>query len=161
MSESALDAFDEIYDREFEYVWRNLGRFGVPERELPDATHEVFLVLHRRWNELDHARPIRPWLFGVARRVAADTRAKQREAPSEAETVAPTDPLVAQRNLLWRALAALDDAKRTIVILHDLEGYTGAEIAEQLEIPINTVHSRLRLARAELAAEVERRGGGR
>jgi RNA polymerase sigma-70 factor (ECF subfamily) len=161
VSESALDAFDEIYDREFEYVWRNLGRFGVSEHELPDATHEVFLVLHRRWNELDRSRPIRPWLFGVARRVAADARAKRRELPSEEEIVAPSDPLVAQRNLLWRSLAALDDAKRAIVILHDLEGYTGAEIAEQLEIPINTVHSRLRLARADLLAEVNRRRGGR
>lgn len=161
MSESALDAFHEVYDREFEYVWRTLGRFGVSEHELPDATHEVFLVLHRRWNELDRSRPMRPWLFGVARRVAADARAKRRELPSDTEVAAPTDPLVAQRNLLWRSLAELDDAKRAIVILHDLEGYTGAEIAEQLNIPINTVHSRLRLARADLLAEVQRRRGGR
>jgi RNA polymerase sigma-70 factor (ECF subfamily) len=161
VSESALDAFDETYDREFEYVWRTLGRFGVPEHELPDATHEVFLVLHRRWNELDRERSLRPWLFGVARRVAADARAKRREQPSETEVVAPSDPLVAQRNLLWRSLAVLDEAKRTIIILHDLEGYTGAEIAQQLDVPINTVHSRLRLARAELLAEVNRRRGGR
>jgi RNA polymerase sigma-70 factor (ECF subfamily) len=161
VSESALDAFDETYDREFEYVWRTLGRFGVSEHELPDATHDVFLVLHRRWNEIDRSRPMRPWLFGVARRVAADARAKQRERPSEAETVAPSDPLEQQRNLVWRSLAELDDAKRSIIILHDLEGYTGAEIAEQLDIPINTVHSRLRLARADLLAEVNKRRGGR
>lgn len=161
MSESELDAFDETYNREFEYVWRTLGRFGVSEHELPDATHDVFLVLHRRWTGLDRQRSMRPWLFGVARRVAADARARRRELPSDAEIAAPTDPLVAQRSLLWRSLAVLDEAKRAIVILHDLEGYTGAEIAAQLDIPVNTVHSRLRLARADLLAEVQRRRGGR
>ena len=55
--------FDQIYDRELDYVWRTLGRFGVPEPDLADAVHEVFLVLHRRWNELDHGRPLRPWLI--------------------------------------------------------------------------------------------------
>src|SRR3954469_2181115 len=119
VSESALDAFHDTYEREFEYVWRTLGRFGVREHELPDATHEVFLVLYRRWNELDRARPIRPWLFGVARRVAADARTRKRELPSDAEVTAPLDPLVAQRMLLWRSLDALDDAKRAIIILHD------------------------------------------
>jgi RNA polymerase sigma-70 factor (ECF subfamily) len=152
--------FEQTYDRELDYVWRTLGRFGVPEPDLADAVHEVFLVLHRRWNELDHERPLRPWLFGVARRVASDARAKQRDIPSEIDPAEPVDPLVAQRRLLWRALVTLDDDRRDVIILHDLEGYTGAEIAEQLEVPVNTVHSRLRLARADLLVAVQRLGGG-
>jgi RNA polymerase sigma-70 factor (ECF subfamily) len=149
--------FDSIYEGEFDYVWRSLGRLGVPEAGLGDAAHEVFLVLHRKWNEIDHSRSLRPWLYGVARKVAAGVRAKRREIPTEnVDLPEPIDPIVAQRRLLWRALSTLDDDRRDVVILHDLEGYTGAEIAEQLDISINTVHSRLRLARVDLVAAVER-----
>jgi RNA polymerase sigma-70 factor (ECF subfamily) len=158
---SGPEVFNEIYEREFDYVWRNLGRMGVPHSEVPDSVHEVFLVLHRRWNEIDRTRPMRPWLFGVARRVAADLRAKRREQPTDIEPPAVEDPLVAQRNLVWNALATLDDDRRVVVILHDLEGHTGAEIAAQLDIPVNTVHSRLRLARADLLVAVRKLRGAR
>jgi RNA polymerase sigma-70 factor (ECF subfamily) len=158
--DAGLAAFNEVYEREFEYVWRALGRFGVPHADLDDGVHEVFLVLHRRWNDVDRKDALRPWLFGVARRVAATLRAKRRETPSDVEPIAPEDdPLAAQRDLLWRALATLDDDRRAVVILHDFEGRTGAEIATIVDAPVNTVHSRLRLARADLLAAVRRLGG--
>jgi RNA polymerase sigma factor (sigma-70 family) len=156
---SGLDAFDEIYDRELDYVWRTLGRFGVPSADIQDAAHEVFLVLYRRWAEVDPERPVHRWLFGVARRVAADFRAKRREEPTQIESATSEDPLAAKRALLRRAMDALDDDRRAVIILHDLEGHTGAEIAALLEIPVNTVHSRLRLARADLVAAVRKLTG--
>ena len=157
----ALDRFDDVYTSHFELVCRTLARFGVPVAELHDGAHEVFLVLYRRWNEIDEAR-VRPWLFGVARRVAAAARAKRRDVPVEAAPADPgEDPRVVQRDLVWRALATLDDDRRAVVVLHDLEGYSGVEIAAMLETPLNTVYSRLRLARADLLAEVRRlRGDG-
>lgn len=158
---SELDDFDAVYDREFDYVWRSLGRLGVPHDDLGDATHDVFLVLYRRWNDVDRSLPLRPWLFGVARRVAAGLRAKRRELPSDVEVRAPEDPNAAKRDLLWKALDTLDDDRRTVVILHDLEGHTGAKIAALLGIPVNTVHSRLRLARADLVVAVRKLGGPR
>jgi RNA polymerase sigma-70 factor (ECF subfamily) len=157
-----IAAFDDVYEREFDYVCRNLGRLGVPQGDLDDAAHEVFLVLYRRWGEVDPARPIRPWLFGVARRVAADARAKRREVVSELPDVSePVDPLAAQRDLVWHAMRALDDDRRVVIVLHDFEGHTGAEIAAMLDIPVNTVHSRLRLAREDLLAAVQRLRGER
>ena len=154
-----LDAFDAIYEREFDYVWRSLGRLGMPTPDLADGVHEVFLVLHRRWAEIDPARPIRPWLFGVARRVAAASGRKARREPAgvvEIEAPAVRDP---QRDLLWAALATLDDDRRLAVILHDLEGHTAPEVAVMLEVPLNTVYSRLRLARADLLAAVTKLRG--
>jgi RNA polymerase sigma-70 factor, ECF subfamily len=158
---SGLDGFDDIYDRELDYVWRSLGRLGVPPSELADAAHEVFLVLYRRWHDVDRKDALRPWLFGVARRIAASMRVKRREAPTDVEPAAEDDPELAKRDLVWRALATLDDDRRTVVILHDLEGHTGAEIAKLLDIPVNTVHSRLRLARTELLVAVRKLRGGR
>jgi RNA polymerase sigma-70 factor (ECF subfamily) len=156
----SLQPFDEIYEREFDRVCRTLGRLGVPPNDLQDAAHEVFLVLYRRWNEIDKTRA-RPWLFGVARRVAADIRVKRREALAEIDPPAVEDPRIVQRDLVWRALDALDDDRREVVVLHDLEGYTGAEIATMLDLPTNTVHSRLRLARADLVASVQRLRGAK
>jgi RNA polymerase sigma factor (sigma-70 family) len=154
------DSFDVVYERELEYVWRTLGRLGVPPAEIPDAVHDVFVVVYRRWRDLDPSRPIRPWLFGVARRVAADARKKQRPTVEELE-IACAAPAHAERDLLWRALAMLDDERREVLVLHDLEGYTGAEIGQILDIPVNTVHSRLRLARADITTAVSRLRGSR
>jgi RNA polymerase sigma-70 factor (ECF subfamily) len=155
-----LDDFDAIYHRELDYVWRTLARFGVAPSDLGDAAHDVFIVVFRRWSELDPTRPVRPWLFGIARRVAAGRRRKPAElANDRPETAVAVDPRVAQRELLWSALATLDDMRREVIILHDLEGHTGAEIATLLGLSINTVHSRLRLARASLLAAVQRLRG--
>lgn len=158
---TGLEAFDAIYEADFDYVWRTLGRFGVAVADLQDAVHEVFLVLYRRWNEVDRTRSMRPWLFGVARRVAADLRAKRRDEPAVVEPITTDDPFDTQRDMLWRGLQALDDDRRTVLVLHDLEGHTGAEIAARLDLSVNTVHSRLRLARADLLAAVRKLGGGR
>ena len=154
-----LADFDAVYDREYAYVWKTLGRLGVAAADLDDAVHDVFVVVYRRWGEIDPDRPIRPWLFGVARKVAASHRRKDREPPVDAPDVpAPDDASAADRDLLWRALAQLDEDRRVVIVLHDLEGRTGADIAAGLGIPVNTVHSRLRLARADLVAAVERLG---
>jgi RNA polymerase sigma-70 factor (ECF subfamily) len=150
------DSFDAIYAREFEYVWRTLGRLGVASSDIADAAHDVFVVLYKKRGELDPARPVRPLLFGIARRIAAITRRKQRpEADADADLVVAAPPH-AERDMLWQALAGLDDDRRAVFILHDLEGHTGPEIAALLEIPVNTVHSRLRLARADLVAALQR-----
>lgn len=155
---SGLAEFNEVYDRELDYVWRIARRLGVPESDVPDAVHEVFLVLYRRWNELDRKDTLRAWLFGVTRRVAAGLRAKHHEQPTELDPAAVEDPLAAKRQLLRNAMATLDDDRRTVIVLHDLEGHTGAEIAAMLDIPVNTVHSRLRLARADLVVAVKKAG---
>jgi RNA polymerase sigma-70 factor (ECF subfamily) len=158
-----LEAFDTVYESHFDYVGKTLGRLGVPPADLPDAVHDVFVVVYRRWSEIDFARSLRPWLFGIARRVAAGRRRKQRDVLTEVPERGSSGDRdqIARRDLLWRLLAELPDERLEVVILHDLEGHTGADIAQQLGISVNTVHSRLRLARADLAAALVRLGGAR
>lgn len=156
----ARDTFDVVYEREFPYVWRTLGRLGVGAGDLPDAVHDVFIIVHRRWADLEADRPIRPWLFGIARKHAAGARRKRRELPrDDLDPAAPAAPQYAERDLLWRALAMLDADRRDVIVLHDLDGFTGRDIATALEIPVNTVHSRLRLGRADLVAALRRLQG--
>nr|HEX4314697.1 sigma-70 family RNA polymerase sigma factor [Kofleriaceae bacterium] len=159
---SSLASFDAVYEREYEPICRTLGRLGVPAGDVPDAAHDVFVVLYRRWTEVDMTR-VRPWLYGVARKIAAVVREKRRrDQPADIDPPSPAalpDTRVAQRDFVWRALDALADDRREVVVLHDMEGYTGAEIAAMLDVPVNTVHSRLRLARAELVTAVRRLRG--
>lgn len=156
---AVADSFYAVYERELSYVFKTLGRLGVDPADLADAVHDVFVIVHRRWSDIDFERPLRPWLFGVARRVAAGMRRKKRELPSrDVQSVVDASPH-AERDLLWRVLASLDDDRREVVVLHDLEGYTGAEIGELLGIPANTVHSRLRLARQDMRATLVRLRG--
>jgi RNA polymerase sigma factor (sigma-70 family) len=153
-----LADFDALYDREYAYVWKTLARLGVAPADLADGVHDVFVVVHLRRAELDRERPIRPWLFGVARRVAAAQRRKRHDEPVAEPEAAAAPDVAPERELLWKALDQLDDDRRVVIILHDLEGHTGAEIARDLGIPVNTVHSRLRLGRADLVAALERLG---
>ena len=52
------------FQREFDYLCRTLRRLGVPAADIEDVAHEVFLVLHRRWEDYDPSCALRPWLFG-------------------------------------------------------------------------------------------------
>jgi RNA polymerase sigma-70 factor (ECF subfamily) len=158
--QTVADSFYAVYEREASYVYKTLGRLGVDSGDLADAVHDVFVIVHRRLADIDFSRPLRPWLFGVARRVAAGMRRKRRELPSQdLQSVVDASPH-AERDLLWRVLGSLDDDRREVVVLHDLEGYTGAEIGELLGISSNTVHSRLRLAREDMRAALARLRGG-
>lgn len=150
----------EVYESEFEFVARTVRRLGVAERDLADAVHDVFDVVIRKWGEYDQTRPLRSWVFGIARRVAAAHRRRVRQRREQPLTNHP-DPAnpetdAACRELLQTLLDGLDEDRRVAFVLHDLEGYSGPEIAEMLEVPMNTVYSRVRLARQELSAQVRR-----
>lgn len=162
---SASD-FASIYRREFNYVWCSLRRLGIGEREIEDVTHDVFLTAHRRLPTYDRTRPLRPWLFGIAFRVASDHRRLARNAREIAtegidsvDPARPPDDEVAGRQaraLVRQAICALDLNRRAVLIMHDIEGYPVPEIAEALSVPLKTMYSRLRSARELFTAEVRR-----
>lgn len=163
-------SFPEVYESCFSYVWTCLRRLGVWERDLEDATHDVFVVVHRRMDDFDATRPLKPWLAGIATRVASEfhRRARHRhEVVSddvEAVDAAPAaDHLVRDRQrraLVLKALERLDFDRRTVFVLHDIDGHAMPEIAAALETSVNTLYSRLRAARQEFAAAVKDLAGG-
>jgi RNA polymerase sigma-70 factor (ECF subfamily) len=155
-----------IFDEHFQYVWATLRRLGVREADREDLVHEVFLKVHSRIADYDTSRPIRPWLFGFAYRVAADHHRLARhrvevlgvhaDAPAAA---APADEGVAaseERTLLLEALQTLELDRRAVLVMHDVDEVPIPEIAHLLDVPLNTAYSRLRLARQQLAAAVTR-----
>jgi RNA polymerase sigma-70 factor (ECF subfamily) len=171
-AEARARAFRRLYDTQLDFVWRNLRRLGVSEADAEDRAQEVFVVAHRRFDEFeDRGRGPRAWLFQIVLRVASDARRHKRRHPEipdggdavERVSVEPsqTDAMARRDDLakLDAALAVLDMDRRAVLVLHEIEEMTAPEIAQVLGIPLNTVYSRLRVAREKLEAALARRGG--
>jgi len=159
-------AFDAVYREHFAMVWRALRRFGVPERDLPDAAQDVFVVVHRKLADFDRRSRVTTWLYAICLRVASDRR---RRAPNRHEAVgeepdearvsgATSEPweIAERRALLRRALDEMPLEQRTVFVLFELEGMKGDEIVAIVDAPLATVHSRLRLGRETFRRIVER-----
>jgi len=162
----ALD-FTAVYDEHFAFVWRSLRRLGVHDRLLDDAAKDVFIVVHRRLGEFEGRSTLKSWLFAIARRVAHDHRRRvgRKERTEELpETVADhgaTPAAGAERaeavRVLHEILGSLDDDKREVFMLAELEQMTVPEIADAIGANVNTVYSRLRVARQAFEQAVSRR----
>lgn len=166
MSESATLPPDlaRVYAEHLHYVWRLLSRFGIPSRDREDVAHDLFVVVHRKLGDFDPARPIRPWLAGIAFRVALAYKRRKAsgEIPSELPEL-PNPDHSERRHQATQLLEKLPFERRVVFVLHELEGLTAPEIRDELAVPLNTVYSRLRLARRDLqqlamAAAEEARG---
>jgi RNA polymerase sigma-70 factor (ECF subfamily) len=163
--------FRSMFEREASYVMCSLRRLGVHERDVPDVAHDVFVTVYRLLDDaFDADRPVRPWLFAVALRVAADHRrlARHREIPTDAlherrDEATPADEAIVadqRRALVLRALDTLDLDQRAVVVMHDLDEVAVPAIAVALSIPLNTAYSRLRLGRERFRAAVTRLARG-
>jgi RNA polymerase sigma-70 factor (ECF subfamily) len=160
------------FDRELDYVFETLRRLGAPPGDIEDLVHDVFVVLFRNWPTLDLARPLRPYLFGVAFRiVCAHRRRRVREVPHPGPDAVDAGPS-AERALqsreaevmLRNALERVPLPRRAVLIMHELDGTPITEIARALSITRFGAYARLRKGHRELAAalrSLERHGAHR
>jgi len=168
---AAETTFDDVYSRHAAFVFRSLRRLGVARADVPDATQQVFLVVHRRLGSFDGSSAVTTWLFGICLRVASDLRAKahlRREIvtaqPPEGSAPATQGEAVQQsqaRAWLERLLDELDEDKRAVFVLYELEEWAMPQVAAAVGCPLQTAYSRHRAARAiiEEAALRSRRPG--
>jgi RNA polymerase sigma-70 factor (ECF subfamily) len=155
-------AFDDVYRACFSFVFRNAKRLGVRDGSVDDVVQEVFLVVHRRLGDYDGRAPLKSWVYGILARVVRGQRRtfrrKDRPASSGALddsslfAVDTSEPqrLIEQREaarFLFRLLDMLDDDKREVLILAELEQMTVPEIADAIGVNLNTVYSRVKAAR--------------
>jgi RNA polymerase sigma-70 factor (ECF subfamily) len=165
-SGNASISFEELYDTTFEMVWRTLRRLGVAPEQLDDAAQDVFMVVHRRMSEFEGRSSPRTWVVGIAVRVASDYRRSVRRqgerAPLDEGLVDPS-PGPADKTaraqglqLIHRVLPLLEESQREVFVLVELEQLSVPEVAEVLSVKLNTVYSRLRLARKAFNAAIER-----
>ncbi len=156
----AASTVREVFDEHAGYVWRTFRHLGIPEADVPDLCQEVFVVVHRKLGEFEGRSSLKTWLYGICLRVASDHRRRahvrnERAQADPGEHLASAgsfgpDARVEARAQLQALLAELDDDKRTVLVLYELEGLTMKEVAEVVGCPLQTAYSRLHAARARL-----------
>lgn len=169
LGEEAADvpSFEELYRAEFAFVWRSLVRLGVDRNAMDDLVQEVFLVVHRKLDAFERRSSLRTWLYAILRRVAADHRRTRRRKPSSATSPDDFDQMRARdtgaaeaqmeaANLVDVLLEELDDDKREVLVLAELEDMTMAEISAATGVNPNTVSARLRAARKAFSEALAR-----
>jgi len=168
---SEVPPFRFVYESYFAFVWRSARRLGVGAHAIDDVVQEVFITIHARLHTLIDPSALRSWIYGVVRRIAATHLRQHRaraEAPLKAEdltsalSLGPTPLDVAELTdrvkLLWSLLEELDDLKREVFVLVEVEEMAMPEVAQALDIPLGTVYSRVRAARIAFEAALVRRG---
>lgn len=156
---------NEIFRSYAPFAWRALRRLGVPESDVEDVCQEVFVVVHRKLVDFEGRSSLKTWIYGICARTASDYRRSgrvRREVVTDAPPDAATDPsqhdvvaLREARRTLDRILDQLDDDKRSVFVLYEIEELTMAEVAEALGCPLQTAYSRLHAARKIVEAGVE------
>jgi RNA polymerase sigma-70 factor (ECF subfamily) len=167
---AAAPSFEAVYRQYFDLVWWWTRRFGVPTDAIDDVVQEVFIVIHAKLEALERPDALRSWIYGVVRRVSSNYRRAQRtQRPAAQITELPEEPVATQPTpfeqlktnadleLLASLLAELDEPKREVFALVEVDEMTVPEAAEVLEIPLNTAYSRLRAARQAFEAALARR----
>ena len=143
-----------LYREHFQFMWRSLRRLGVRDSSVEDAVQDVFLVAHRKLHSFEGRSSLRVWLFAIAIRVAAEHRRRDGRLllDPDASPLTPhldkTLELRRRVDLLDRILDELSEEQREVFVMSEIEQFSAPEIAQALGQKLNTIYSRLRLARA-------------
>ena len=173
LERSATLSFEAVHREHFAFVWRSARRLGVADPSLDDVVQEIFMVVHRRLDEFEGRSKLKTWLFGIVLRVVRDyRRTLRRKSPHALRADAAVDPdLLSDRSgkgphesaanaeavrLLHALLDDLDDEKREVFVLAELEQLVVPEIAEAIGVNVSTVYSRLRAARQQFEQALAR-----
>ncbi|MCY1072049.1 sigma-70 family RNA polymerase sigma factor [Nannocystis sp. RBIL2] len=154
--------FAAIYSEHAAHVWRLARHFGVPPEQLHDVAQEVWVSVFRQLESLDLSRPLKPWLTAVVwnhvrhlrRGYARHMRKAQALTDAEAVRGGGEEPM-SRSEAVWTLemlLSELPADQREVLLLCDGEGLSAPEVSEALGAPLNTVYSRLRLARRRCQA---------
>lgn len=164
-------AFDSLVERYQHRVYAVALRMcGEPE-DARDATQDVFVSALRSLKNYREEASLGTWFHRVAINASLDLLRRRQRRPTR-----PLDEAVERASLapgpeeaaitssraaeVHRALAALSDEHRAVLVLHDLQDLDYAAVGEALDIPLGTVKSRIHRARAELARALGHLKGG-
>jgi RNA polymerase sigma-70 factor, ECF subfamily len=170
----AIAAFEERYREHAPFVWRNALRLGVRSDAMDDVVQEVFIIVFRNAEGFQGRSQLRTWIYGILRNVVRDHMRQRSRVSDRGDELDESlvDPSMGPQQsyerkesveLVARLLAELEDDKRDVFVLAELEELPMPEIAEQLGINQNTGYARLRAARqiineaaVRLRAQIER-----
>jgi RNA polymerase sigma-70 factor (ECF subfamily) len=160
-------AFEELVIAQQHRVFGVALRMLGSRAEAEEIAQEVFVRAHRAVAEFRGDAKLSTWLYAIASRLclnrlaASDRRLRREGEETLLRLPADADPAagVERREVeaaLHRAIEALPEERRIVVILRDLEGLSYEEIAQALGLELGTVRSRLHRARMDLKDKMER-----
>lgn len=156
---AAALAFDDVYSEHFDFVWRSVRRLGVHPPATDDVVQDTFIIAYRKLSSFEGRSTLRSWLFGIARRVVSDHRRSKRRRPEaelsecgtlRTETADGPHAMTAAREaaaVLQHFLETLPDEQREVFVAIEIEQMSAPEFESASGVKLNTVYSRLRLAR--------------
>lgn len=154
-------AFEGFYSEQAGRLRNFLRHYLGDAQAADDIAQEAFMQLWRHPNGFNPARGnLKAYLFGIARKKGADWWRQRKPGPGEPEEECSGAARECS-TLIADALARLEPEKRSLLWLREAEGYSYAELAEVLDIPVGTVKSRLSVAREELRRLWRNRPQGR
>ena len=146
-----------LVEQHYASLFRYAYRLSGSQADAEDLTQEAFCKAHSQLSQLRNHDRAKPWLYSILRnaylhRVRGDRNHKQvsLESLGELPERLPAELPEIGSEQLQRALNALPEGFRTPVILYYFEDMSYRDIAEQMELPIGTVMSRLARAKAHL-----------
>jgi len=154
-------SLEKLVDEHYESLYRYAHRLSGSSADAEDLTQECFCKAQENLEQLRDPERSKPWLFRILRNTYLQKLRNEARQPciilddwsnvpeQTAQTLPPIEP-----ERLQEALAELPEAFRTPVILYYLEDFSYREIADQMEIPLGTVMSRLSRAKAHLRARL-------
>jgi len=159
-------AFRQLFRDHRVTVTRLVHRMTGGSADLEDLVQEVFVQVHKSLGSFRREARLSTWIYRIAINVVLMHRRAQKTRL--APTTGPLDPAilddgeqpdeqVARRRrvaALYRLLDRMSEKKRTVYVLHELEGLTPVEIAKVVGAPVLTVRTRLFYARRRLLAEL-------
>lgn len=161
-NQQLLPSLRQIFDEHAQYVIRTLRHLGIKEADVDDVAQEVFVTVHRKLPEFEGRSKLRTWLYAICLRVASDHRRRAyvvRERVTDSppidtgeRTGAEPDLRVESRAFVQQLLDALDDDKRAVLVLYEIEGLSMREVADVVGCPLQTAYSRLHAGRELLRA---------
>ncbi len=159
--------FSTVYRAHFRFVWRTLGRLGVREADRMDVAQNVFIIVHRQLPGFEGRSKLTTWLFSICRLVVKDylrSSPIRHEVPVDlrnlsrmTSTDSPSQRFDTEElgRMLEVILDRLPEKLCIVFVLFELDEMSGDDIAHLLDVPVGTVRSRLRLARAAFQREVK------
>jgi len=167
-SRGKTDPLDELYETYASDVKRWARRLAGPRADLEDVLHDVFVIALRKKFTFRGDASIKTWLFRITHHVVRSRlrrgfiRGLLFRRHQHALVEASPSPSTPQEELerreqhirLYDALDRLPDSYRTPIILYEIEGLTGEEVAELTGVSLGTLWVRLHRGRAKLLAQL-------
>ena len=157
-----------MYHAHVDQVARWVRVMGAPAADCSDLVQEVFVVVHRRLEHFE-GQSLTGYIYRITQRKVRDFRrlrwirgvllGGRREVDELVDRSSlPPEALETKERgqLLERMLVKLNDSERAALLLFELDGVSGQQIAELQEVCVNTVWARIRSARLKLQRELAR-----